>query len=149
MEFKGEFEVNAERHVVSSFISNIDRVISIIPDVLSSEKTGENSSRLVVKAGISGIKGKFNLQLEIKDRKGDESVEIAARGSGTTGSMDLKASYRFSDSVNGSTVVSWVLNLTIGGMVATMGSRVLNSAADKYIKLLTDSFKHALSNGYR
>lgn len=141
MEFKGEFEVRADPHTVYSFVSTIDRVTSIIPDVQSVEKVSETSARLVVKAGQSAIKGKFNLLLEIKNRVEDKIVEISARGSGATGSLDLKASYNLSDTPDGSTSVTWAVNITIGGMIATMGSRVINNTTEKYIAVLTDSFR--------
>lgn len=93
-----------------------------------------------MKAGQSAIKGKFNLLLEIGNKVDGEQIEITARGSSTTGSLDLRASYSFSDS-EGGTIVNWVVNITIGGMIATMGSRVINSTAEKYVTVLTESFR--------
>ncbi len=141
MELKGEFEVKSDRNTVSSFISDIDKVTSIIPDVQSMERINDTSARLVVKAGQSAIKGKFNLLLEIKKKGEGEEVEISAKGSGATGSLNLKADYAFTDSQNGTTSVKWLVNITIGGMIATMGSRVINSTAEKYILVLTDTFR--------
>jgi carbon monoxide dehydrogenase subunit G len=141
MEFKGEFEVMAERETISSFISDITKITSIIPDVQSREIINDKMAKLVVKAGQSAIKGKFNLIFEIKSIVAGESAEISAKGSGAAGSLDLRAAYTFSDSLSGSTLVKWVVDLKIGGMIATMGSRVLNSTAEKYISVLTDSFK--------
>ena len=142
MELKGEFEVKSDRQTVSSFISNIDQVTSIIPEVQSAEKLNETSSKLVVKAGKSAIKGKFNLLLELKQITEGEDIDINARGSGTTGSLDLKANYKLVD-LGSSTLVKWTVNLNIGGMIATMGARVINSTAENYISVLTDSFRKA------
>ena len=142
MELKGEFEVKSDRRTVSSFISDIDQVTSIIPEVQSAEKLNEISSKLVVKAGKSAIKGKFNLLLELKQITEGEDIDINARGSGTTGSLDLKANYKLVDLGN-STLVKWTVNLNIGGMIATMGARVINSTAENYISVLTDSFRKA------
>ncbi len=142
MELKGEFEVKSARHTVSSFISDIDQVTSIIPEVQSAEKLNETSSKLVVKAGKSAIKGKFNLLLELKRITEGEEIDIYARGSGTTGSLDLKANYKLVD-LGSSTLVKWTVNLNIGGMIATMGARVINSTAENYISVLTDSFRKA------
>ena len=142
MELKGEFEVKSDRQTVSSFISNIDQVTSIIPEVQSAEKLNETSSKLVVKAGKSAIKGKFNLLLELKQITEGEDIDIYARGSGTTGSLDLKANYKLVD-LGSSTLVKWTVNLNIGGMIATMGARVINSTAENYISVLTDSFRKA------
>ncbi len=140
MELKGEFEVKSDRGTVASFVSNIDRIITIIPEVQSFERLNDSSARLVVKAGQSAIKGKFNLLLEISNKVEGERIDITARGSGTTGSLDLKASYSFSDSEVG-TIVNWLVNITIGGMIATMGSRVINNTAEKYVTVLTESFR--------
>ncbi len=142
MELKGEFEVKSDRRTVSSFISDIDQVTSIIPEVQSAEKLNEISSKLVVKAGKSAIKGKFNLLLELKQITEGEDIDIYARGSGTTGSLDLKANYKLVD-LGSSTLVKWTVNLNIGGMIATMGARVINSTAKNYISVLTDSFRKA------
>ena len=142
MELKGEFEVKSARHTVSSFISDIDQVTSIIPEVQSAEKLNETSSKLVVKAGKSAIKGKFNLLLELKRITEGEEIDVYARGSGTTGSLDLKANYKLVD-LGSSTLVKWTVNLNIGGMIATMGARVINSTAENYISVLTDSFRKA------
>lgn len=142
MELKGEFEIKSDRHTVSSFISDIDQVTSIIPEVQSAEKLNETSSKLVVKAGKSAIKGKFNLLLELKQITEGEDIDIYARGSGTTGSLDLKANYKLVD-LGSSTLVKWTVNLNIGGMIATMGARVINSTAENYISVLTDSFRKA------
>ncbi len=142
MELKGEFEVKSARHTVSSFISDIDQVTSIIPEVQSAEKLNETSSKLVVKAGKSAIKGKFNLLLELKQITEGEDIDVYARGSGTTGSLDLKANYKLVD-LGSSTLVKWTVNLNIGGMIATMGARVINSTAENYISVLTDSFRKA------
>lgn len=143
MNFKGEFEVKKDRPTVSAFVSDIEKVTSVIPDVQSVERIDKTSSRLVVKAGQSAIKGKFNLLLEVKNRIDDQSVEISAKGSGATGSLNLKATYDFSDSTNGTTLVKWNVEITIGGVIATMGSRVINNTAEKYISVLTDSFREA------
>ena len=82
MQLNGEFEVSAPVKEVYSFMSNIERVTTIIPDVISLEKAYENSVRLVAKAGTFVIKGKFNLTFEIKDCKVNGSVRISAMGSG-------------------------------------------------------------------
>lgn len=143
MELKGEFEVKSDRRKVSSFISNIDKVTAIIPDVQSIERVSDSSARLVVKAGQSAIKGKFNLLLEVTRKDDGSDFYISAMGSGTTGSLDLKAEYSLSDAENGRTSVRWAVSLTIGGMIATMGSRVIDKAAEKYISVLTSAFKTA------
>ena len=146
MQLNGEFEVSAPVKEVYSFMSNIERITTIIPDVLSLEKVNENSVRLVARAGTSFIKGRFNLTLEIKDRKVNESVRISARGSGSGGSLNLDATYSLRLTDGGNTAVRWVVDITLGGMVASMGSRVITGVSEKYIKTLTNNFKQTFES---
>ena len=101
---------------------------------------------MVARAGTAFIKGKFNLTFEIKDRKVNESVRISARGSGSGGSLDLNAAYSLKPTDDGKTAVHWVVDITVGGMIASLGSRVINGVADKYIKTLTNSFRETFED---
>ena len=85
MHFYREFEVSAPAKEVYSFVTNIERITTIIPDMISLQEVDENCVRLVTRAGKSFVKGKYNPIFEIKDRKVSESVEISARGSGLRG----------------------------------------------------------------
>ena len=85
MQFYREFEVSAVVKEVYSFVTNIERITTIIPDMISLQEVGENCVRLVTMVGKSFIKGKFDPAFEIKDCRVSEPVEISARGSGPRG----------------------------------------------------------------
>ena len=85
MQFYSEFEVSTVVKEVYSFVTNIERITTIIPDMISLQEVDENCVRLVTRAGKTFIKGKFSLAFEIKDRGVSEPVEIGARGSGPRG----------------------------------------------------------------
>ncbi|MEM4380221.1 MAG: SRPBCC domain-containing protein [Thermoplasmatales archaeon] len=138
MELSGEFDVTPPKDVVLSYLKNINNVVSTIPEVVSSELIDSRTAKITLKAGISAIKGKFVTTLQINDQ--GEVVNITAKGSGSSGSIDLNAKFSPEDA-NGITKIKWNVQISIGGMVATMGSRVIDSAVQKYIKALTDSFR--------
>ncbi|MEM0130339.1 MAG: SRPBCC domain-containing protein [Thermoplasmatales archaeon] len=138
MELSGEFDVSSPKAVVLSYLKDINSVVSTIPEVISSELIDSGTAKITLKAGISAIKGKFVTTLQINDQGG--VVNITAKGSSSSGSIDLNAQFSPEDA-NGITKVKWNVQMSIGGMVATMGSRVIDSAVQKYIKALTDSFR--------
>ncbi|MEM0127506.1 MAG: SRPBCC domain-containing protein [Thermoplasmatales archaeon] len=141
MELSGEFEVSSKRDDVVSYLKDIEKVISTIPEVISSEIVDKNNAKIRVKAGISAIKGKFLATLQIQEN--ENGIYITAKGSSSSGSIDLKALFIPRDD-GGMTNVSWNVQMTVGGMIATMGSRVIDSALQKYIKILTESFKQRI-----
>ena len=94
MHFYREFEVSAPAKEVYSFVTNIEMITTIIPDMISLEQVDENCVRLVTRAGKSFIKAKHNPIFEIKDRRVSESVEISARGSGSRGLRTLMQTVR-------------------------------------------------------
>ena len=85
MQFYSEFEVSTVVKEVYSFVTNTERITTIIPDMISLQEVNENCVRLVTRAGKSFIKVKFNPIFEIKDLRASEPVEISARGSGPRG----------------------------------------------------------------
>ncbi|MGC8644981.1 MAG: SRPBCC domain-containing protein [Thermoplasmata archaeon] len=141
MQLSGEFQVSQSREAVLSYLRDVSSVISTIPEVVSSETVDQGSARVVVKAGISAIKGKFNALIKIRE-VGDE-VEITANGSGSSGSISIKALFSPREE-NGITKVKWNVDMTVGGMIATMGSRVINGAVEKYVNALTESFRRRI-----
>lgn len=144
MEVKGEFEVRSGRDKIYDFFENVEKVAAIIPGLISTEKVDSYSAKLQVKAGVSYIKGKFNVLLEVVKPVKYQPIEVSARGSGSGNSLNLKAFYNIDEYSPGASRVLWTVDLTFGGVAATMGARLINGTVEKYTKELADAFKKAI-----
>lgn len=144
MEVRGEFEVKSGIDRIYDFFEDVEKVAAIIPGLISTEKIDNYSARLQVKAGVSYIKGKFNVLLEVRKPLKYEPIEVDGKGSGSGNSLTLKAVYSISEFQPGISRISWTVDLTIGGIAATMGARLINGTVEKYTRDLADAFKKAI-----
>lgn len=146
MEMNGEFVVDAGAESVHRMMTDIRKLTEIIPDVIEKEIIDEKNAKLTVKAGISTIKGKFNLVLSINGDN-SRSIEITAKGKGSAGTLDVRGIYSIESAGDNKSTVKWKVNFNIGGTVATMGSHVINSVAQKYVETMTENFRRMIAGG--
>lgn len=145
MEFSGEFDIGAPQEKVHSFLSDGKRMASILPDVEGFEQEGEKDFRAIARIGISFIKGRFSIKMSIVE---DTPSKVSFRGSGTGagssatffGTTELLPS-------DGATKVRWSCTVDVGGVAASMGSRMLRPSVEKYLTNLIEAFKKGVMEG--
>ena len=113
-----------------------------MPDKESQEIIDSTSARFTAKAGVSFIKGKFDIRVSIQEIK-EDFVKITGAGSGKGGSVDFTIEVNHTPEDAG-TVVKWKLTLNIRGTLATLGSRIIKGQAEKYAMNIIEEFKKAL-----
>ena len=142
MDMDGSFKVDKSDTKVAAFLSDISRILSIMPDKESQEIIDSTSARFTAKAGVSFIKGKFDIRVSIQEIK-EDFVKITGAGSGKGGSVDFTIEVNHAPEDAG-TVVKWKLTLNIRGTLATLGSRIIKGQAEKYAMNIIEEFKKAL-----
>ncbi len=145
MKFNGRFTLEASDKEVYEFITDARRMASVIPDVQSFEPVDEDSYRLTVKAGLSFIKGKFNLKIRTAEKIPTSHAEIFGNGTGSGSSASFHGVCDLSSLSPSTCQLDWNVEVQIGGLAASVGSRLVQSASEKYIKQLIDAFSNALS----
>jgi len=146
MKFDGTFEIRAGDKKVFDFLTDARRMASLVPDVENLQISDDGEIRMSVKVGLSFIKGKFNLKMKALNANPNTHAELSGQGSGSGSSVDFHAYIDLRTSAPGMTVVSWRVDMTIGGLAATMGSRLVQNASDKYIQQLLESFRKAVED---
>ena len=142
MDMDGSFKVDKSDTKVAAFLSDISRILSIMPDKESQEIIDSTSARFTAKAGVSFIKGKFDIRVSIQEIK-EDFVKITGAGSGKGGSVDFTIEVNHTPEDAG-TVVKWKLTLNIRGTLATLGSRIIKGQAEKYAMNIIEEFKKTL-----
>jgi len=141
--FEDSFNVKTTPEKAYGHIINQETLIKLVPDMLNYEKVNENEMKLTAKAGVSFIKGKFDLVLDITDKTANEHITLKGKGNGSGASVDFTVNFDFKPDEDG-TKVDWKAEMNIVGTAASMGARMLKSAAQKYIVKLVGNYKKAL-----
>lgn len=145
MHYDGTFEVPAAQDMVYAFITDPARITAIFPDVQDVKVTDENNFSLKAKVGLSFIRGMMDVKGTMSEKRPSSYAKLKARGNGLSSSVDLESTFNLEGGQNGGTVVKWAADAKVAGLMASVGSRLMDSAAEKYVTQIITSLKTKLS----
>lgn len=85
------------------------------------------------------------MNFEIAEKRKNASVRMIGHGQGVQSSIDLTMTITLEE-YQGGTRARWFVEAIIGGLLASVGSRILGSAAEKYVKLITENLRQKVSD---
>jgi uncharacterized protein len=145
MHYEGAFDVTAPKEKVYDFVIDPKKVTTIFPDVQSVKVIDEDNFQIKTKIGISFIKGTMDVKLTLVEKKRPTFSKLRARGTGLNSAVDLESAFTLEDGPEGGTHVKWAADAKISGMMASVGSRLIDAQADKYVKQIIGSLEKKLS----
>ncbi|MGQ3671363.1 CoxG family protein [Xanthobacter sp. TB0136] len=141
MELTGEYRIAAPRETVWAAILDPDMLRQCIPGCKELEKNEDNSFAAKVQLKIGPVSANFSGTVELLDMNAPESCRLTGQGNGgIAGFAKGEARVTLAED-NGETVLSYVADAQIGGKLAALGNRLLQSSARK----LADQFFSALA----
>ena len=147
MHFDGTFSVKASRKDVFDVMTDPKQISKCMPDLQKLDVKSKEEFTVVVKAGVSFIKGDFTLNFRLVESEPPAHAKLVARGSGIGSVVDLETIIDLSDSGDGGTLMKWQAEAKVGGRIASVGQRLLESQAQKIIKQLFECLRHKLGTG--
>ena len=136
MEFNGQYEIATTRDRVWAMLNDPEVLRACIPGCQSLEGNTEHGFSATVKIGIGPVKATFNGSVELQDLDPPSSYRIVGSGKGgAAGFANGEAKVQLSDTANG-TLLDYGVEVKIGGKLAQLGARLLQSTTAK----LADQF---------
>jgi len=137
MELKGERRLAVDRATAWAALNDPARLKAAIPGCEVMERIGENEYRVEVVAALGPVRAKFRGTLRVENTVVPESYTLRFEGEGgaagfATGTANVSLS-----GDGGTTLVSYAVSSQVGGRIAQVGSRLVDSAA---LKLADDFF---------
>lgn len=138
MKLKGEYAIPAPRQAVWDALNTPAVLQASIPGCESLETTAENEFTAQVTAKVGPVKAKFKGKITLSDLVPPESYLITGEGQGgAAGFAKGGAAVRLTqDGEN--TILTYEVEATVGGKLAQIGQRLIDSAAKK---MADDFFK--------
>ena len=128
MKIEGSHQVPAPRAAVWRVLMDPAALQRSIPGCQKLEATGPNAYRATIKAGVGPIKGTFTGDLAISDLVPEKSYVLTSHTKAPMGFVEGKGNVVLEDAGEG-TVVHYSGEVKIGGMLASVGERLLDAAA--------------------
>jgi carbon monoxide dehydrogenase subunit G len=128
MKIQGEHTFNAPRERVWRALLDPEVLARTLPGCERLERTGENEYRGVLNVQVGPVKGQFQGTLQLAGILPLEGYHMKLDGSGPSGFMNGQGELRLADAPAGTTL-RYDLDTQIGGRIAGLGQRLVESSA--------------------
>ncbi|MEO0691614.1 MAG: carbon monoxide dehydrogenase subunit G [Pseudomonadota bacterium] len=145
MDMTGEHRISAPRDVVWQALNDDAVLRECIPGCTELEKKSDTELSAIVVQKIGPVKAKFAGDVELTNINAPESYTIRGEGSGgVAGFAKGGADVTLADD-GGETILTYEVHATVGGKLARLGSRLIDSTARKLAAQFFDNFQAHLN----
>ena len=144
----GERILPADRATVWARLNDPETLKASIPGCESLEKLSDTELQAVAKVKIGPVSARFKGKVNLTDIDAPNSYRISGQGEGgIAGFAKGGANVRLSDAEGGATRLSYEVDAQVGGKIAQLGSRLIDSTAKKLADQFFTNFANALGGG--
>ena len=130
--------------MVWGFVTDPDQIASCAPGVQSIEKLDGGRFKAHAKVGSGFFSAKVVVDVEFTEIHEPDDATVQARGHAPGSAVDATAKIVLTDGADGSTAVDWTADVTISGMIASVGAGRIDGTANKGIGQTFDCIKAKL-----
>lgn len=135
MKLEGAHDVAAPRQRVWDAFLDPEYLRQAIPGCEKLEATGPGQYKATLKIGVGGVKGTFEGKVDLSDLKAPTSYRMHVEGTGGPGFVRGDTDVTLSD-IEGGTRVSYIADVQVGGLIASVGQRMLGGVS----RMMADKF---------
>ena len=140
MKLEGTYDVPAPRQRVWEAFLDPEQLKKAIPGCEKLEAIGPDEYKATMKLGVGGVKGTFEGKVRLGDKNPPESYKLAVEGSGGPGFIRGETVITLTEA-EGGTRVSYTADVQVGGLIASVGQRMLGGVS----KMMADKFFNNMS----
>ena len=141
MELKGSFDLTAPKQEVWDALNDAEVLKGCIPGCEEIEKTSDTSFSAKVTAKVGPVKAKFTGDVTLSDLDPPNAYKISGEGKGgAAGFAKGGAHVSLKNNEKGGTTLTYVVTAQVGGKLAQIGSRLIDSTAKKMAREFFETF---------
>ena len=147
MKMNGEFRVPTDRETVWRALNDPEVLKECLPGCKEIEKTSDTEMTATLALKVGPVKATFAGGVTLSDLDPPNGYTLSGQGQGgTAGFASGEAKVRLVEE-GGETVVHYDVDAKVGGKLAQIGSRLIDSTAKKLAKQFFDSLAEKLGGG--
>lgn len=148
MDMQGSERIEAPVETVWRALNDPEILRRSIPGCESLEKTSDTQMTAKVVLKIGPIKAKFEGAVELQNLNPPHSYTIAGEGKGgLAGFAKGGADVTLTAEEDGATLLSYAVRAEVGGKIAQLGSRLIESTSKKLAGEFFSNFSAAVTSG--
>ena len=146
MELAGGYDLQASKESIWDALNSRDRLQRIIPGCTSVEQVGENTYKAEIVTRVGPLKVKFAGKVDYTDIVPFDSFKIIGQGEGgpagfAKGSVEIE----LATATDELTHLSYKVHSSVGGKLASVGSRLLEAVSKRNIELFFTGLQRELN----
>ena len=135
LKIEGSYTFDAPRQRVWEVLLDPKVMAQCMPGCESMNEVAPDQFEAVMKVGVASVKGTYKGKVSIKDKQPPSHYVLSGQGSGGPGFMQGDVAIDLEEA-DGKTVLKYSTDAKIGGLIASVGQRMLNGVA----KMMVDQF---------
>jgi carbon monoxide dehydrogenase subunit G len=128
----GQYLLPAQPEKVWSLLNDSVRLAKLLPGCERLDPDGPDRYKAAVRFGIAAIAGKYAIKVELSDKKSPHSMRMKISGKGMPGFVDGTGNIELAEK-DGQTELRYTGEAQVGGMIASVGQRMIEGAAKKIV----------------
>ena len=149
MKMNAEREIRAEPAKVWAALMDPKHLQQCVRGCTSMEGTVEDGFKAEVTEKVGPVKATLRCEIQVSDIDEGKSCTVSAHGKGIVGFAKGTAAVKLNETEEG-TLLSYDVEGKLGGKLAQLGSRIVNSyarkSADRFFERLQESFDEDTSD---
>jgi carbon monoxide dehydrogenase subunit G len=141
VKIEGSYTFNAPREKVWQVLLDPKIMAQCMPGCESLTEVGPDQYEATLKVGVASVKGSYKGKVSIKDKEEPSHYVLSGEGSGGPGFMRGDVAIDLEEN-RGQTVLKYSTDAKVGGLIASIGQRMLNGVA----KMMLEQFFKKVEN---
>ena len=145
MELSDEITINAPKDLVYAALNNVEVLEKCIPGCEELIKHSDNELEAKVVLKLGPVRARFSGCIELNNTGAPDAFSLSGKGSGgaaghAKGGADVTLTAH-----DGKTILRYAANAAIGGKIAQLGSRLVESSAKKLASKFFKAFADVMN----
>lgn len=130
MKLTGSYKLNVKKEIAWQALNNINILKQCIPGCETFDKENDNVFNAVATNQIGPMNATFSGKVILSNILENQSYTLSGEGQSSVGFVNGKADVNLEEE-NGLTILSYQIEVNVGGKIAQLGSRLINGVAKK------------------
>jgi carbon monoxide dehydrogenase subunit G len=145
MHLEGTHTLSAPPEQIWQLLMDTDVLARITPAISRLEPLGEDKYKAVAEVKLGPVKGSFDGEMELSDKKEPEHFTLHIRQNSRMGNVNAEGRIALQPADNAETKVAFSGDAKLSGTLARMGQRVIGGVANSMVRQFFQNLEEELA----